>query len=31
MAGVDMTTTAPFDDAMKIFESLLDQTEELLK
>ncbi len=31
MAGVDMTTTAPFDDAMKIFENLLDQTEELLK
>jgi len=30
LAGVDMTTPAPIRDAMKIFESLLDQTEELL-
>ena len=29
-ARVDMTTARPFQDAMKLFESLLDQTEELL-
>jgi oligoendopeptidase F len=30
LARVDMTTPEPIDDAMKLFESLLDQTEELL-
>ncbi|MCH7994076.1 MAG: oligoendopeptidase F, partial [Planctomycetes bacterium] len=31
VAGVDMTTPRPFEDAMKIFENLLDQTEALLQ
>jgi len=31
VAGVDMTTARPFEDAMKIFEGLLDQTEALLQ
>lgn len=31
MARVDMTTPQPFQDAMKLFESLLDQTEDLAK
>ncbi len=31
VAGVDMTTPTPFEDAMKIFENLLDQTEALLQ
>jgi oligoendopeptidase F len=30
-AGVDMTTAAPMDAAMRIFKDLLDQTEELTK
>jgi len=30
-AGVDMTTPQPYEDAMKLFEDLLDQTESLLK
>ncbi|MCH7814251.1 MAG: oligoendopeptidase F [Planctomycetes bacterium] len=30
MAGVDMTSPQPVEDAMKVFEGLLDQTEELL-
>ena len=30
-AGVDMTTPKPVEDAMKIFESLLDQAEELIR
>ena len=30
IARVDMTTSEPIDDAMRNFESLLDQTEELL-
>ncbi len=30
MARVDMTTPEPMRDAMKLFESLLDQTEALL-
>lgn len=31
MAGVDMTTPEPIEDAMKIFEGLLDQAEALVK
>jgi oligoendopeptidase F len=31
MAGVDMMSPAPVEDAMKLFKSLLDQTEALLK
>ncbi len=31
VARVDMTTAEPFEDAMKLFESLLDQTEGLLE
>ena len=31
VAGVDMTNPRPFEDAMKIFENLLDQTEALLQ
>jgi len=31
IARVDMTTPEPIEDAMKLFERLLDQTEELLK
>ena len=31
VAGVDMTSPKPFEDAMKIFENLLDQTEALLQ
>ncbi len=30
MAGVDMTSPEPIQDAMKLFEDMLDQTEELL-
>ncbi len=30
MSGVDMTSPQPYQDAMKLFESLLDQTEEVL-
>jgi len=30
-AGVDMTSPQPYEDAMKLFENLLDQTEALLK
>jgi len=31
MAGVDMTSPKPYEDAMTLFGGLLDQTEELLK
>ena len=30
MAGVDMTSPTPYQDAMKLFEKMLDQTEEVL-